>query len=170
MKCDPKALKCFFFKKIPKNRPATGGFISRSQSVIRLSKLVYLHKAPNLDIFICNFCFKSSPFTKLSVKCQTRPRLLIFHSMTPLSHKKFLFRKILMTSLHVIFGLGPPQSKILATPMHGEWHFEPCPPKSLLVLPKAFVVEQLANFCPKTDHHKRFFQLNSKTDQVNVIK
>ena len=34
-----------------------------------------------------------------------------------LHHKKLLFRKFLMTSLHVICGLGPPQSKILATPM-----------------------------------------------------
>ena len=118
-----------FFKKIPKNRPATGGFVPRSPSVIRLSKLVYYQKSPNLDIFICNFWFKPSPFRKLSVTCQTRPRLLIFHSTKSLSHKKFLFRKFLMTSLHVIFGLPPPQSKILATPMHGGWHFEPCPPQ-----------------------------------------
>ena len=102
----------FFFKKIPKNRTATGGFIPTSLSVIRLSKLVYLHKSPNLDIFICNFWFKPSPFRKLSVKCQTRPRLLIFHSTISLSHKKFLLRKFLMTSLHVIFGLGPPPPPI----------------------------------------------------------
>ena len=95
----------FFFKKISKNRPATGGFIPRSPSVIRLSKLVYLLKSPNLDIFICNFCFMPSSFRKLSVKCQTRPRLLIFHSTISLFHKKLFFRKFLMTSLHVIFGL-----------------------------------------------------------------
>ena len=127
----------FFFQKIPKNCRATGGFISRSPSVIRLSKLVCLHKSPNLDIFIFNFCFKPSTFGKLLVKWQTRPRLLIFHSTTSLSHKKFLFWKFLMTLLYVIFGLGKlPQSKILATPMHRGWHFEPCPPKLLLVLPK----------------------------------
>ena len=96
------ALKQLFFKKIPKNRPAT---------VIRLSKLVYLHNFPNLDVFICNFFFKPSPFRKLSVKCQTRPRLLIFHSTISLSHKKFLFRKFLMTSLHVVFGLPPPPNQ-----------------------------------------------------------
>ena len=33
--------------------------------------------------------------------------------------KKLLFRKFLMMSLRVICGLGPPQSKILATPMFG---------------------------------------------------
>ena len=32
--------------------------------------------------------------------------------------KKLLFRKFLMTSLRVICGLAPPQSKILATPLH----------------------------------------------------
>ena len=101
----------FFSKKIAKNRPETGGFVPRSPSVIRLSKLVYLRKSPNLDIFIFNFCFKPSPFRKLSVTCQTRPRLLIFHSTIFLSHKKFLFRNFLMTSLHVIFGLPLPPIK-----------------------------------------------------------
>ena len=66
------------------------------------------------------FWFKHSPFSKSPVKCQNRPRLLIFHCTIPLPHKKFLFRKILMTSLHVICGLpSSPQSKILATPMTG---------------------------------------------------
>ena len=115
----------------------TGGFVPRSPSEIRLSKLVYLHKPPNLDIFICNFWFKSSPFRKLSVKCQTRPRLLIFHSTISLSHKMFLFRKFLMTSLHVIFGLPPPPIKNpgyayareMAREMHGKW-FAPPPIKN----------------------------------------
>ena len=35
-----------------------------------------------------------------------------------LSHKNFLFGKILMTSFHVICGLDLPQSKILGTPMN----------------------------------------------------
>ena len=105
------ALKKLFFKKIPKNHPAAGGFVPRSPSVIRLSKLVYFYTSPNLDIFIFNFWFKPFPFRKLSFKCQTRPRLLIFHSTISLSHKKFLFQKFLMTSLHVIFGLPPPNQK-----------------------------------------------------------
>ena len=33
-------------------------------------------------------------------------------------HKKFLFWKFLMTPLHVICGLAPPQSKILVMPMY----------------------------------------------------
>ena len=44
--------------------------------------------------------------------------------------------------------------------MHGGWHFEPCPPKSLVELRKreqTFVVAQLAKFCQKTGNHKRFF-------------
>ena len=35
-----------------------------------------------------------------------------------LSHKNFLFGKILMTSFHVICGLDLPQSKILGTPIN----------------------------------------------------
>ena len=35
-----------------------------------------------------------------------------------LSHKNFLFGKILMTSFHVICDLGLPQSKILGTPIN----------------------------------------------------
>ena len=126
----------FFFKKIPKNRPATGGFIPRSPSVIRLSKLVYLHKSPNLDIFICNFCFKPSPFRKLSVvPNQDTASDLSFYDMfvpheVPLS-------KISDDFIACDFWFAPPpQSNILATSMHGGWHFQPCPPKSLLVLPK----------------------------------
>ena len=37
-----------------------------------------------------------------------KPRLLIFHSTTSLSHKTFLFRKVLITSLHVMCDLPPP--------------------------------------------------------------
>ena len=40
--------------------------------------------------------------------CQTRSRLLIFHLSIFFAHKKFLFQKFLITSLRVIFGLGPP--------------------------------------------------------------
>ena len=57
-------IKIAFFQK---NHPAIGGFVPRSPSVLRLNKLVSLHKSPNLDIFICNFWFKPSPFRKLLV-------------------------------------------------------------------------------------------------------
>ena len=113
---------------------------------MRLSKPVYLHKSPNLDIFICNFCFKPSPFEKLSVKCQIRPRLLIFHSAISLSHKKFLFWKFLRRHCMWLLVWAPlPQSKILATPMHGRWHFKPCPPQITACVPQARV-----NFCSST--------------------
>ena len=101
----------FFPKKMQKKLPSNWGFGPKPPSVIRLSKLVCLHTSPNLHIFIFNFWFKRSLFWKLFVKCQTRPRLLIIHSTISLSHKKFLFRKFLMTSLHVIFGWASPQSK-----------------------------------------------------------
>ena len=42
----------------------------------------------------------------------------IFYPTISLYHKNFLVRKILMTSLHVICGLGLPQSKILGAPMN----------------------------------------------------
>ena len=98
----------FFFKKIPKNRPATGGSVPRSPSVIRLNKLVYLHKSPNVDIFIFHFWFKPSPFRKLSVKCQTRPRLLIFHSTISLSNKNSSFENFWW--LHCMWFLVCPPS------------------------------------------------------------
>ena len=138
----------------------TGGSISGSPSVIRLSKLVYLHKSPNLDIFICNFCFKPSPFTKLSVKCQTWPRLLIFHSTTSLFHKKFLFRKFLKTSLHVIFGLPLPPIKNPGYAYARGMAFRTVSLQITACAPQARV-----NFCssttsklfPKNRYHKRFF-------------
>ena len=60
--------------------------------------------------------FRPLPLPK-SWQSAIRLRLQIFHSTISLPHKKLLFRKFLMTSLRVICGLGPPQSKILATPM-----------------------------------------------------
>ena len=56
------------------------------------------------------------PLAKFWLSAKTRLCLLIFHFAISSSHKKF-FWKVLMTSLHAIFGLGHPQSKTLATPM-----------------------------------------------------
>ena len=65
--------------------------------------------------------FSTISFRSLSLpkswQSAIRLRLQIFHSTISLLHKKLLFRKFLMTSLRVICGLAPPQSKILATPM-----------------------------------------------------
>ena len=84
-------IKIAFFQKNSKKSPSDWGLVPWSPSVIRLNKLVYLHKSPDLDTFIFNFWFKPSPFRKLSVKCQTRPRLLIFHSAISLSNKNSSF-------------------------------------------------------------------------------
>ena len=68
-----------------------------------------------------------------------------------------------MTSLHVIFGLPLPQSKILATPMHGGGGgFLGRAPKSLLVpfkLEQTFVViqEDQQTFAPKQVTANAFF-------------
>ena len=75
------------FLSLSKKPPFSKSWLRACPSVIRLNKLVYLLKSTNFDIFICNFWFKPSPFRKLSVTCQTRPRLLIFHSTISLSHK-----------------------------------------------------------------------------------
>ena len=65
-----------------------------------------------------NYQFKPSSFAKSWLRANRQQRFQIFHSTISLSHKNFLFEKILMTSFHVICGLGLPQSKILGTPMN----------------------------------------------------
>ena len=50
------------------------------------------------------------PFRKLPVTRQPKYRLLIFHSTVSLSHK-IPFRKILLTSFHMICALPPPNEK-----------------------------------------------------------
>ena len=93
--------------------------------MIRLSyTIVYSTWLPIQTFSLFIFWFKPSLFSKIQVKCQTRPRLLIFHSTISLPHKKFLSRKFLMTSLHVICGLRP-QSKIGATPMKSSTCIKP---------------------------------------------
>ena len=66
---------------------------------------------------LLTFDLSPLPIAKFWLYAKLRPRLLIFQFTILLSHKKFLFRKFLMTSLDVIFGLLPHQPKILATPM-----------------------------------------------------
>ena len=83
-------------------------------------------------IFICNFWFQPTPFRKLSVKCQTRPRLLIFHSTISLSNKNSFFENFWW--LHCMWFLvcPPPHLKILATPMHGDGISSCVPPNHCL--------------------------------------
>ena len=75
-----------------------------------------------LCINLPTYGFKPSPLNEFTVRANTRPQLLIFHSTIPLPSQKIPLSKFLMTSLHVICGLGPAQSKILATPMR-EFNF-----------------------------------------------
>ena len=90
-----------------------------------------------------------SSFAKPWLRGNRQQRFQIFHSKISLSHKNFLFGKILMMSFHVICGLGFPQSKILGTPMN--WRS----PKKIFL--KTFFLENacacvlglgLEHFCP----------------------
>ena len=82
-----------------------------------------------------------------------------------------------MTSLHVIFGLAPSQSKILATPMHGGGSaFRDVPPKFTACVPQARVnfstiTRGPAYFCAKTGHHERFSikQQNRSRERDQVV-
>ena len=60
--------------------------------------------------------FSSFLFSKSWLHAKADPQLLIFHF---LSHKSLSFWKFLMTLLHVIYGLAPPLSKILAPHIRG---------------------------------------------------
>ena len=53
------------------------------------------------------------PIAKFWLFAKRMPRLLTFQSTISLSHKNFLFRKFLMTSLHDICGLPPLPNKKL---------------------------------------------------------
>ena len=81
--------------------------------MLRLRYISLLTTFPNLDILTFG-SIKSFPLSPIVVAGQPDH---VFHSTISLSHKKFLFQKFLMTSLHVICGLGFFQSKILARPM-----------------------------------------------------
>ena len=115
-------LNSFFFQKITKNRPTAESFAPRplslrrlgvpppdSPSVIPLSYTSFLNTFPKLNICVFEQQFKPSPFAKSWLRAN-RQRFQIFHPTMSLSHKNFLFGKILMTSFHVICGLGLPST------------------------------------------------------------
>ena len=100
-------------------------------------ELVYLHTSTNLDSFFFNFWFKHFPFRKLLVKCQTTPRLLIFHSTISLSHKSSSFENLWWRHCMWFLVWGPPIKNPGYAYAGGRGHFGPCPPpKSLLVSPR----------------------------------
>ena len=127
--------------------------------MIRLSKLVCLHTSPKLHVFIFNFWFKLLPFENslLSAKPGHGFWSYIVRYLFP---TKSSFRKFLLTSLHVIFGLAFPQLKILATPMHGGVWVVPSQITACASQARVNFCTSTrgpANFCPKTGQHKRFF-------------
>ena len=156
-------INSIFFQRITKNRPAAGDFsliasgagdsAPKLPSVIRLSNSRLLKAYRKSDVFNFNFWFKPSTFSKILFKCQIRPRLLIFHSTISLYHKKFLFRKFLMTSLHAICGLPPSQLKILAKPM-----FETL---QTLVLLSTQLVRLLSPGCQNLNNNCTLFRIET---------
>ena len=130
------ALKSLFFPKTCKKsrsgwglRPqapiASAGWGLRPQtpSVMRFSYTSLLENSSNLAVFhFLTFGLSSLFLAKSWLSPKHRPWLLIFHSTISKSHKKFFFPKFLMTSLRVICGLSPSQSKILVTLMVKPFH------------------------------------------------
>ena len=116
--------------KITKNCPAAGGFAFRPlkppMAGCRPQNPVWdtfeLHWLTQHFFRVRHLHFLTIslplPLAKFRLNSNHWPRLSISYSTMSLPHKKFLFWKFLITSLHVICGLSsPPQSKILATPM-----------------------------------------------------
>ena len=95
---------------MPPDPIAIGGWGLRPQtpSAIRLSTLAYSTRllVRHLDFLR----IRTLPLPK-SWLSANRLQLQIFQSTISLAHKKILFSKVLMTSLHVICGLGPPNQK-----------------------------------------------------------
>ena len=113
-------IKVAFFPKNYKNLSSGWELPSDHRLWYAWIALVYFIFLPLKIFLLFNFWFKPSSFAKILVKSQTRPMLLILHCTISLPHKKFLFRKFLMTSCMWFVICPPPptpQSKILATPI-----------------------------------------------------
>ena len=67
------------------------------------------------------FCLNPPLWAKSWLSAKTRLRLLTFHFTISLSHKKFLFWKILMTSLHVICSCPPNKNSGYTTALMNSW-------------------------------------------------
>ena len=106
----PNGIKIpFFCKKLQDVQTpiASGdwGFAPRTPFEIHFSYTSLLDTSSVFNIF--KFGFKPSPFSKILVKCQTRPWLLIFHFTMTLYHKKFLL-KISGDVIACDLGFAPP--------------------------------------------------------------
>ena len=107
-------LKWLFFPKTYKNRPRLGALPPDPHSLRRrLDPLCdtfeytsLLNTSPKLDLHFPTISFRPFSLPKSWLSANGL-QLQIFHSMISLPHKKFLFGKFLMTSMHAICSLGP---------------------------------------------------------------
>ena len=109
----------FFSKNYEKSRSGWG-LRPQTPSMIRLNykTLLYWIRLPIYTfLHFLTIGLSLSFWTNSWLHANTRPRLLIFHSTISLPPQKIPLLRFLMTALHVICGLAPHQSKILATPM-----------------------------------------------------
>ena len=97
----------FFFKKLQKIGQRPEALPPRPPAVIRLSNNSFAHNSFLIWAFsLFNFWFKPSLISKTWITA--KPGHDFWSSILLYFHKNFLFRKFLMTSLHVICGVGPP--------------------------------------------------------------
>ena len=90
--------------------------------MIRLSYTSLLNMSPNLHIYTFYFWFKLSPLSQNSGYVPTnRLRLLNVPFTISWSHKKLIFPRFLVTSLHVICGWPPPNQKSWLRLCHINW-------------------------------------------------
>ena len=127
-------LNSFFFQKITKNRTAAGGKAprplialggwgirppdARQWYVWIAEHFLYSNTSPKVrHFYILNTGLGSPRLNECVVKCQHQATASDIPFYDIFAPQKVSLLKFLMTSLHVICGLGPLQSKILATPM-----------------------------------------------------
>ena len=96
----------------PQTPIASGGWGLRPQTPVcdTFEYTSLLNTSPKLDLHFPTISFRPFPLPKSCLSANGL-QLQIFHSTISLPHKKSLFWKFLMTSLHVICGLGPPNQK-----------------------------------------------------------
>ena len=108
------ALKSFFFK-LQKIAQRLGALPFIPSLVIRLKYTNLFNTSLKLNIFRKYFLLlvQVFPFSKILVTWQPRPQLLILHSNTSLSLKKFLFSKTFNDVIACDLWFGPPQKSCI---------------------------------------------------------
>ena len=112
-------LKLLYFQKMTKNRPGAGlrpqilvsdTFDLQCTSLLKqVSQFRHFH--------ISNIVLSPPLLNECLVTCQNQATAFDLPFYDIFAFQKIPFSKFLMTSLHVICGLPPPQTKILAAPM-----------------------------------------------------